>query len=202
MRKLKLTLIVSLFSLGTIYSINLTSHYANEEAAPCVDPIQEVPELPIGTILFLKSSKPIYAKNFKAGDHFFVELDKDVTHKGKVLIPRGTIVQMDVLEAESNKRRASVFAVTVAGFIIDNYLQQVQTETKGVTTEDQAGQTVKKAAIGAGIGAAFDGGRGAGGGAAIGGAAGLMNKGQEIYFPAGTEATFQLAKPLKVYWLE
>ena len=59
---------------------------------------------------------------------------------------------MDVLVSENKKRRSSTFAVTVGGFIIDNYLQQVKTETKVVTTEDQAGQTVKKAAIGAGVG--------------------------------------------------
>lgn len=163
--------------------------------------IQEPPTLPIGTILFLKATKAIYAKNFKAGDHFFVELDKAVTLKGKVLIPKGTLVQMEVLVSENKKRRASKFGVTVGGFIIDNYVQLVKTESKLVTTEDQAGQTVKKAAIGAGIGAAFDGGRGAGRGAAIGGAMGLLKPGQSIQFPAGTEATFQLEQPLKVDWL-
>ena len=68
----------------------------------------------------------------------------------------------DQLISENKKRRASTFAVTVGGFIIDNYLQQVKTDSKAVTTEDQAGQTIKKAAIGAGIGAIFDKGRGAG----------------------------------------
>jgi hypothetical protein len=132
---------------------------------------------------------------------FLWTLAKDITSKGKVLIPAGTLVQMDVLASDNKKRRSSKFTVTVAGFIVDNYLQQVKTEIKQVTTEDQAGQTVKKAAIGAGIGAAFDGGRGAGRGAAIGGAAGLLSPGQSIYFPKGTEATFQLAAPLKVDWL-
>jgi hypothetical protein len=200
MKKMKLILLITLLS-GCLFSSvhSLANPYQRAEANS--NPIQADPELPIGTILFLKSSKAIYAKNFKSGDHFFVELDKDVTQKGKVLIPKGTIVQMDVLVSDNNKRRASTFTVTVGGFIIDNYLQLVRTETKEITTEDQAGQTVKKAAIGAGIGAAFDGGRGAGRGAAIGGAAGLMQKGQEIYFPAGTEATFQLSQPLKVTWL-
>lgn len=163
--------------------------------------LQDPPTLPAGTIIQLKTTKDIYAKNFKAGDHFFVDLAKDITFKGKVLIPAGTLVQINVLESENKKRRASTFAVTVSGFIIDNYLQQVTTESKQVTTEDQAGQTVKKAAIGAGIGAAFDGGRGAGRGAAIGGAAGLLSPGQSIYFPKGTEGTFQLTQPLIVDWL-
>ena len=38
-------------------------------------------------------------------------------------------------------------------------------------------------------------------GAAIGGAMGLLQPGQIIRFPAGTEATFQLELPLKVDWL-
>ena len=163
--------------------------------------IQEPPTLPVGTILFLKSTKVISAKNFRAGDHFFVELAKDVTQKGKVLIPKGTMVQMEVLVSENKKRRASKFGVTVGGFIIDNYLQQVKTETKIITTEDMAGGTIKKAAIGAGVGAAFDGGKGAGRGAAIGGALGLLRPSQSIQFPAGTEATFQLELSLKVDWL-
>jgi len=157
--------------------------------------------LPVGTILFLKSTKVITAKNFRAGDHFFVELSKDVTSKGKVLIPKGTIVQMEVLVSENKKRKSSTFAVTVGGFIIDNYLQQVKTETKVITTEDMAGGTVKKAAIGAGVGAAFGGSSGAGKGAAVGGAMGLLKPGQVIQFPAGIEATFQLELPLKVDWL-
>ncbi len=157
--------------------------------------------LPVGTILFLIASRAISAPNFRAGDHFFVELEKDVTNKGKVLIPRGTMVQMEVLVSENKKRRASTFAVTVGGFIIDNYLRQVKTETKVVTTEDKAGGTVKRAAIGAGIGAAFGGGSGAGKGAAIGGGLGLLEPGQVIRFPAGTSATFQLELPLKVDWL-
>jgi hypothetical protein len=162
--------------------------------------VQEAHTLPVGTILFLKSTKTITAKNFNAGDHFFVELDKDVTSKGKVLIPKGTIVQMEVLVSDNNKRRASQFGVTVGGFIIDNYLQEVKTETKLISTEDMAGGTVKKAAIGAGVGAAFDGGRGAGRGAAIGGAMGLLKPGQSIQFPAGTQATFELQEPLTVDW--
>jgi hypothetical protein len=162
--------------------------------------IQKPITLPVGTILFLKSTKTITAKNFNAGDHFFVELDKNVAQNGKVLIPKGTIVQMEVLESENKKRRTSTFAVTVDGFIIDNYLQRVKTETKVVTTEDKAGGTVKKAAIGAGVGAAFGGGKGAGKGAAIGGALGLLSPGQVIQFPAGTEATFQLEQPLEVDW--
>jgi hypothetical protein len=163
--------------------------------------IQEPIILPKGTILFLKSTKTITAKNFNAGDHFFVELDKNVAQNGKVLIPKGTVVQMEVLVSDSNKRRASEFAVTVDGFILDNYLQHVQTETKVVTTEDKAGGTVKKAAIGAGVGAAFGGGKGAGKGAAVGGAIGLLSPGEVIQFPAGTQATFQLEQPLTIDWL-
>lgn len=196
MKTLILAISIGILAYGSTFSDPLNS---NETKS--IMTMQEVPTLPVGTILFLKSSKAISAKSFKAGDHFFVELDKDVTQKGKVLIPKGTMVQMEVLVSENKKRRSSTFSVTVAGFIIDNYLQQVKTEAKVVTTEDQAGQTIKKAAIGAGIGAAFDGGRGAGRGAAIGGAMGLLKPGQSIQFPAGTEATFQLELPLKVDWL-
>ena len=197
--KLKVLLVVigiGVSAFGSTFSSSLNSKESN-----AVKVTQEVSTLPVGTILFLKSSKVISARNFRAGDHFFVELDKDVTQKGKVLIPKGTMVQMEVLVSENKKRRSSTFAVTVGGFIIDNYLQQVKTETKVITTEDMAGGTIKKAAIGAGIGAAFDGGRGAGRGAAIGGAMGLLKPGQSIQFPAGTEATFQLELPLKVDWL-
>lgn len=195
-----LTLIIILISSNMMFSnVAIIVPLNNSENSKLLE--QDPPTLPVGTILFLKSTKVISAKNFKAGDHFFVELAKDVTQKGKVLIPKGTIVQMEVLVSENKKRRSSTFAVTVGGFIIDNYLQQVKTEIKVVTTEDMAGGTIKKAAIGAGVGAAIDGGEGAGKGAAIGGALGLLKPGQVIQFPAGTEATFQLELPLKVDWL-
>jgi hypothetical protein len=194
-------ILIIILSIGLMGFTNTFSSKPIKTEITASNFVQEPITLPVGTILFLKSTKVISAKNFNAGDHFFVELDKDVTSKGKVLIPKGTIVQMDVLVSENNKRRASQFGVTVGGFIIDNYLQQVKTETKLVTTEDMAGGTVKKAAIGAGVGAAFDGGKGAGRGAAIGGAMGLLKPGQSIQFPAGTQAQFQLALPLKLDWL-
>ena len=201
MKNIKIKVLIIAIGIGVSAFGNTFSSSLNSKEANAIKVIQESPELPIGTILFLKSTKAIVSKNFKAGDHFFVELAKDVTSKGKVLIPRGTLVQMEVLVSENKKRRSSTFAVTVGGFIIDNYLQQVKTETKVITTEDMAGNTIKKAAIGAGVGAAFDGSRGAGRGAAIGGAMGLLKPGQSIQFPAGTEATFQLELPLKVNWL-
>lgn len=195
-----IVLIIAMF-LGISVITNAFSNPTINSEIFSMSTFQEPPMLPVGTILFIKTTKTIHAKHFRAGDHFFVELAKDVTQKGKVLIPKGTLVQIDVLISENKKRRASTFAVTVGGFIIDNYLQQVKTDSKAVTTEDQAGQTIKKAAIGAGIGAIFDKGRGAGRGAAIGGALGLLKPGQVIQFPAGTEATFQLKLPLKVDWL-
>lgn len=193
--------LIALLFTTTVTVASPMLHVISSPALEVTPPDQDGITLPVGTILFLRSTTAIQAPNFRAGDHFFVELEKDVTNKGKVIIPKGTIVQMEVLVSENKKRRASTFAVTVGGFIIDNYLRQVKTETKVVTTEDKAGGTVKKAAIGAGIGAAFGGSSGAGKGAAIGGGLGLLEPGQVIRFPAGTSATFQLELPLKVDWL-
>jgi hypothetical protein len=201
MKTNKLTTLIMAMSIGVSAFASTFSFPPMDKVSSSVNCVQEVPVLPVGTILFLRSSKEIIATHFKAGDHFFVELSKDVTQKGKVLIPKGTIVQMDVLVSENKKRRASTFAVTVGGFIIDNYLQIVKTESKVVTTEDMAGQTFKKAAIGAGVGAAFGGSDGLGKGAAVGGALGLLKPGQSIRFPAGTEGIFQLEEPLNVDWL-
>lgn len=196
----KVSFLLILFMFGAYTGINANTENASEPLSEVAD-FQDPITLPKGTILFLISRKVISAQNFRAGDHFFVELEKDVTSKGKVIIPAGTIVQMDVLVSENKKRRASQFGVTVGGFIIDNFLQPVTTEAKLVSTEDTAGETVKRAAIGAGVGAAFDGSRGAGRGAAVGAATGLLRPGQRIQFPAGTKATFQLEEPLEVTWL-
>jgi len=199
---------IKVLVLGVLMLANVNMISANNEI---IDPgntkctvetaDQEPTTLPVGTILFLRSTTAIKAPNFRAGDHFFVELEKDVTSKGKIIIPKGTIVQMEVLVSENKKRRASTFGVTVGGFIIDNYLRGVKTEAKMVTTEDKAGGTAKKGLIGAGIGAAFGGSSGAGKGAAIGAGMGMLEPGTVIQFPAGTSATFQLELPLKVDWL-
>ena len=199
MKNLSIFLILLIFGFSTGFASSPQCELAISNAV--YTSVQDPITLPKGTILFLKSSTDIYAQNFRAGDHFFVELEKDITSKGKVIIPAGATVQMEVLVSENNKRRSSRFGVTVSGFIIDNFLQKVTTEAKLVTTEDMAGGTVKKAAIGAGIGAALGGSSGAGKGAAIGGGMGLLSKGQKIHFPAGTKATFQLEEPLEVTWL-
>jgi len=196
------TLIYTFF--GLIFSVSTFAQTTPADTTAAATPTPatvEHPTLPIGTILFLKVTKDVYAPNFKAGDHFFVELSRDITSKGKVLIPKGTLVQMEVLVSENSKRRASKFGITVGGFIIDNFVQLCKTEAKMVQTEGNARGTLRKAAIGAGVGAAFDGGEGAGKGAAIGAAAGLLPPGTVIHFPVGTEGTFQLEQPLVVNWL-
>jgi hypothetical protein len=187
--------------VGTITFANHALHTNNYNGLEVLPSTQDPITLPVGTILFLRSTTAIQAPNFKAGDHFFVELEKDVTSKGKVIIPKGTIVQMEVLVSENKKRKSSTFGVTVGGFIIDNYLRKVKTEAKMVTTEGKAGSTAKKGLIGAGIGAAFGGSSGAGKGAAVGAGLGLLEPGTVIRFPAGTAATFQLEMPLEVDWL-
>lgn len=193
-----------LIALLFMTTVTVASPMLNGISSPTTEvtpPDQDGITLPVGTILFLRSTTAIIAPNFRAGDHFFVELEKDVTNKGKVIIPKGTIVQMEVLVSDNNKRKSSTFGVTVGGFIIDNYLRQVKTESKMVTTEGKAGGTVKKGLIGAGIGAAFGGSSGAGKGAAVGAGLGLLEPGTVIRFPAGTAATFQLELPLKIDWL-
>ena len=206
MRKSLTTLAFGIMISANSFAFQTTPAPAAEPATtPAATPTEAqpvaYPTLPIGTIIFVKATKDIYAPNFKAGDHFFVELDKDITSKGKVLIPKGTLIQMEVLVSENSKRRASKFGITVGGFIIDNFVQLCKTEAKLVQTEGNAKGTLRKAAIGAGVGAAFDGGEGAGKGAAIGAAAGLLKPGTVIHFPAGTQGTFQLEQPLQVTWL-
>ena len=68
-------------SIGVSAFASTFSYQSLDTEINPVNIIQEPATLPVGTILFLKSTKDIYAKNFKAGDHFFVELDKDVTQK-------------------------------------------------------------------------------------------------------------------------
>ncbi|WP_152286794.1 hypothetical protein [Flavicella marina] len=192
----------SLLFLFLTLCFTFTSTVSTAQEANNTEASKDYPTLPVGTILFLKVSKDVYAKNFKVGDHFFVDLDRDVTSKGKVLIPKGTLVQMEVLVSEHTKRRGSKFAITVGGFIIDNFVQTCKTEGKQVETQGNGRNTLRKAAIGAGVGAAFDGGEGAGKGAAVGAAVGMLQPGTVIYFPKGTEGTFQLTEPLVVNWLD
>lgn len=190
--------------LGLVFAVNTNVHAqekASEASNSNTEATENFPKLPVGTIIFLKATKDIYGKNFKAGDHFFVELDRDITSKGTVLIPKGTLVQMEVLVSEHNKRRGSKFAITVGGFIVDNFVQKCKTEGKLIETEGTMRGTLKKAAIGAAVGGAFDGGDGAGKGAVVGGAVGALNPGTIIKIPKGTEGTFQLSEELSVDWL-
>ena len=198
MKNSTLTFLIIVIALTSVTNFNASAQTETTTTEQTI----EYPTLPIGTILFIKATKDVVAKNLQAGDHFFVELDRDITSKGKVLIAKGTLVQMEVLISEHNKRRGSKFAITVGGFIIDNFVQKCKTEGKQVESEGTARGTLKKVAIGAAVGGAFDGGEGAGKGAVVGGAVGMLNPGTIIMFPKGTEGTFELAEPLVVNWLE
>ena len=90
----KVSFLLILFIFGAFPGINANTDNNSEPISGGVADYQDPITLPKGTILFLISTKVISAQNFNAGDHFFVELEKDVTSKGKVIIPAGTIVQM------------------------------------------------------------------------------------------------------------
>ncbi len=176
-----------LFALSLVFVTNLEFTHAKSSTGFPVDaknPILQALVIPVGTTINLKSKNEIQTASLKGGDSFFVELASDIAMKGKVVLPKGTPVQMEVIYSKSDKNNRNIFNVTVGGFVINNYLHKVRTENKIIAVDGPPGQGPSKVKLTT----------------SSGNSAGVLEEGTSIVFPAGTTATFKLANSLNVSW--
>ncbi len=145
------------------------------------DKVEQTPVIPVGTPIYIKTTEEIKTKSLKGGDTFFVELAKNISQGGKVLVPKGTQVQMEVIYSKSGKK--NVFDVTVGGFMINNYLHKVRTENKVLSVDGPTTASTYTIKF-----TTSDGG------------SAYLKEGSAIVIPKGTEGVFKLAIPLNVGW--
>lgn len=178
--------------------------------------------LPAGTRLPLVLHNSVSTRNIKPGDPVYLETLFPVMHDGRVVIPAGSYVQGEVIEAKRPgkiKGRGELLVrlnamILPNGYMVDFNAVPTNTGAGGNETVEQEGKikgdsdksgdvgtVAKTTTAGAGIGAiAGRSGKGVGIGAAAGVAAGLaavlLTRGPELELPRGTTLDVMLDRPL------
>jgi hypothetical protein len=164
--------------------------------------------IPAGTRLEVRTNEPINSTHPEGRTYQGDIATEVVDSEGKVLLPKGSQVELVILEAKekSGIKGASLQlglrSVTVNGQTYLVVSEEVK-ETTGLGRNKKTAQTVGGgAALGTLIGAAAGGGKGAvlGGivGAAAGAAVQVLTQGKEVRVPAESVLRFELDEPIRL----
>ncbi len=185
----------------------------DENSTPSGDPFASMRSLnvPAGTVLPVRLVEQINTKDAKANDPFHATLLADITHKGYVLIPRGTVFVGRVISAQPAGRFAghAELSLELLSFTLNTPQGQQQmgliTDPLSSEGKGRGKNTAVKAgggaAFGAIIGALAGGGEGAAIGALSGGALGAgtnIRRGQEIVLQPEQRLDFTVQAPASV----
>lgn len=195
---------------------------AAPSAASAVTPPSGKIEVATGTKLPLILHNAITTRNAQVGDPMYAETLFPIVQNNKILIPAGSYVQGEILEAKrpGKVKGTGELKIKLNTMILPNGYTvnfnavpsnvgsggNESTDKEGTVHGDtdkstDAGTIVKGTAIGAGIGGiASRTGKGAGIGAGIGALAGLttvlLTRGPELTLPRGTTFDIELTRPL------
>jgi outer membrane biosynthesis protein TonB len=172
-------------------------------------------EIPAGTDLFIRADENITATNADPGRTYQGTVTRQVVSSdGRVLIPKGTPVQLAVMDnsgTTGNKNlQLGVKSMTINGNTYPVTGAEAST-TAGTTGSKNQGIGANKrtathvgggAVLGTVLGAVIGGGKGAAIGAVTGAAAGgavqVLTKGNKINVPAETEMQYHLDQPIRL----
>ena len=178
-------------------------------------------QVPTGTHLPLVLHNAITTRNAQPGDPIYLETTFPIVQNNKILIPAGSYVQGEILEAKRPGKVKGVGELRVKlnililpnGYTVSfnaiphnagtggNETTDNEGKVKGDTDKTgDAGTMIRTTAVGAGIGGLAGGGKGAGIGAGAGAATGLamvlLTRGPELELPRGTTLEAVLERPL------
>jgi hypothetical protein len=161
--------------------------------------------LAAGTTVSVRTNEDIEADESDGRVYRGVVDQNIVDRSGRVLIPRGSDVELIVRNTSDDELSVDLDAITVNG-----RRYGVESESNSVTAERKEGIGVNKrtgkyvgagAVLGAIIGGITGGGKGAaigaGAGAAAGAGAQVLTRGREVKIPAETLLTFRLQEPMR-----
>ena len=164
--------------------------------------------IPAGEHVTIRTIDPIDSKTNTAGQVFRATLTTPLVSHGRVVIPAGVPVSLELVQAKSAGRikgraelevRLSRIHYHGHSYPIVSSIYEEQAKARGKQT---AVRTGIGAAAGAVIGALAGGGKGAAIGSAAGGGAGfgvnVFTHGQQVKIPSETVLTFRLRRPLTV----
>src|SRR6266852_2823664 len=149
--------------------------------------------------------------NASTSDHrvFTGVVDQDVVDRdGRVAIPRGSNVELEVRNVNNGELALDLDSVTVNGerysLVADAYDSTGNDRRDGIGKNSRTGKYVGGGAVlGTIIGAIAGGGKGAAIGAASGAGAGaaaqIITRGKEVHVPAESVIRFRLDSPLRLH---
>jgi len=163
--------------------------------------------VPAGTVLNVRTTQPIDADSSQVGMTFTGVIDDPVAVDGHVVIPRGAIATLEVVNKElsSNLKGRDRLTFKVRSIETDSGTYPVATSHVEVKGPSEGKRAARKVIGGAGIGAAlggiFGGGTGAAIGAATGGTTGAVIAGSgktHLLVPAETLLQFRLHSSTRI----
>jgi hypothetical protein len=163
--------------------------------------------VPAGTILNVRTTQPITADSSQAGMTVTGVVDDPVALDGRVVIPRGAIATLEVVNVErsSNMKGRDRITLKVHSIQTESGTYPVATshvELKGPSEGKRAARKViGGAGIGAAVGGILGGGTGAAIGATTGGGTGAVIAGSgktHLVVPAETLLQFRLSTAMRV----
>lgn len=172
----------------------------NAVQTPAPAPAPATITVPAGTRLVLRMSDTVDSSRHRDGHRFRAQLESALVVDGVTVVPRDTILQGRVVSAQQagRARGSSELSIQISDVMLNDQLHPIVTGELSARTQNEAGNTLRRTARGAAIGAMFDGGSGARTGAAIGASVSLVTRGQQINIPSGTILETSLTVPLTV----
>ncbi len=164
--------------------------------------------IPTGSKVVIRMIDSVNSEKSKIGETFIAVLDEPILQGGVEVIPRGADVRGRIANINEAGRIAgsAQLGLELTQVIVNGIPYSLTTSEYQEVGESRGGQTAKRAAAGAGIGAVIGaiagGGKGAAIGAGVGGggatAVQVMTKGEKLNIPSETKLEFTLRAPLVV----
>ena len=164
--------------------------------------------IPTGSKIVIRMIDSISSEKNKVGDAFVSVLDEPVMQNGVEIIPKGVDVRGRLANVASAGRvtGSAELGLELTQIYVNGIPYSVTTSEYEEKGESRTGQTAKRAAVGAGVGALIGaiagGGKGAAIGAGVGGggatAVQVMTKGEKLNVPSETKLEFTLRTPLVI----
>jgi hypothetical protein len=164
--------------------------------------------IPTGSKVVIRMIDSISSEKNKAGDAFVAVLDEPVVQNNVEIIPKGVDVRGRLASVASAGRvtGSAELGLELTQIYVNGIPYSLTTSEYEEKGESRTGQTAKRAAVGAGVGALIGaiagGGKGAAIGAGVGGggatAVQVMTKGEKLNVPSETKLEFTLRTPLVI----
>jgi hypothetical protein len=163
--------------------------------------------VPAGTVLNVRLSESIDVDSTQTGAIFKGRVDDPIMIDGRVVIPRGAavVIQVASVKQSGTLKGSDRIALKLNSISIDNFAYEVATDYAVAQGKGEGKRTARKVGAGAGLGAIVGGiadeGHGAAVGAVVGGIAGTVvaASGEEhLKLPAETRLQFELTAAVRV----